>query len=65
MRDKAIIIAELKAAIAEWSNKADEMADCGGIQGAAVLEQNPKLAKKLQKLGEEAEKAGITKEDLK
>lgn len=65
MRDKATVIAELKAAVKEWSAKADEVGDCGGLQGWAVLNANPELHKRLQRLSKEAETLGITPDDLK
>ena len=64
MRDKQIVIKELKDAIKEWSDKTDSMGDAGGLQGMAVLSQCPDLEKRLKKLDKEARKLGITEKEL-
>lgn len=63
-RTREAVLAELKAVVAEIGKLVDDMPDCGGLQGAAVLYHRKDLHKKLKKLSKEAEKLGIKPEDV-
>lgn len=63
-RTREIVLAELKAVIAEITKLVDDMPDAGGFQGAAVLYHRKDLRKKLEKLSKEAEKLGIKPEEV-
>jgi hypothetical protein len=65
MRTKEEIIGDVKAVVQEISSLADEMGDCGGLQGAAVMSTHPEFVKRLQALEEEAKAAGLTEADFK
>lgn len=58
------IVAEVKQIVKKLSDLADEQPDCGGLQGAIVLEANPKLTERLKELEKEALKLGMTQEDF-
>ena len=63
-RNKKIVIAELKKAIADWEAKANQMGDAGGLQGYAVLATDPELDARIKRLAKEAEALGITEREL-
>lgn len=59
------VIAQIKAIVKLISDTADTMGDCGGMQGAAVMGAFPDITNLLKQLGKEAEKLGVTAEELK
>lgn len=50
MRTQAQILADVKAIGKQISELADQMGDCGGMQGAAVMYHHPEFRKQLEAL---------------